>query len=173
LLVAVDDIDRVAGRFPGFVKGLAEIVHRGGALGMHLAVTTGQPALGLEVTAEAELRIALRLDDGPSSQAVLHIDDAAALDPEYPGRALIRGADGAVRPFQAGRVTGRMPRTATLRPTAVRQDWTDLGAPLHRRSAVPAAGGRPQIGPTDLALLVGTLQRAADQLGAAALPKLW
>ncbi|MGA4542917.1 FHA domain-containing protein [Uniformispora flossi] len=174
LLVAVDDIDGVARHFPGFVKGLAEIVHRGGGLGMHLAVTTGQPALGLEVTAEPELRIALRVDDAASSQAVLHIDDAAALDAEFPGRALVRGSDGAVHPFQAGRVTGRMPRTATLRPTAVRQDWTDLGAPLNRRrAAAPGVGGRPPIGPTDLALLVGTLQRAADQLGAAPLPKLW
>ncbi|MGR6997884.1 hypothetical protein ACU686_06890 [Yinghuangia aomiensis] len=142
LLVAVDDIDGVARRFPGFVKGLAEIVHRGGGLGMHLAVTTGQPALGLEVTAEPELRIALRVDDGASSHAVLHIDDAAALDAEFPGRALVRGSDGAVHPFQAGRVTSRMPRTATLRPTAVRQDWTDLGTPLNRRrAAAPGSAG--------------------------------
>lgn len=175
VLVAVDDIERLAGRFPGLVKGLADIVHRGAALGVHLAVATGQPALAgsIEATAEAELRVALRTDDATASHALIHIDDAATLDDEYPGRALIRGSDGAVHPFQAGRVTGRMPRTATLRPTAVRQDWTDMGAPLTRRSATTAASGRPLIGPTDLALLVGTLRRAADQLGAAPLPRLW
>lgn len=173
LLVAVDDIDRLARRFPDLTKGLAEVGHQGGALGVYLAVATGAPALAgaLDVTGDAELRVALRTDDTAGSQALIHVDDAAALDDEYPGRALIRGSDGAVLPFQTGRVTGRMPRTATLRPTVVRQDWTDMGAPLARRAA--AAPGRPPIGPTDLALLVGTLRRAADQLGAAALPRLW
>ncbi|UGQ09572.1 FHA domain-containing protein [Yinghuangia sp. ASG 101] len=173
ILVAVDDIEYLARQFPGFVKGLADVVHRGGPVGVHLAVATGQPALAgaLEATAEADLRVALRTDDAAASQALIHVDDAGALDDEFPGRALIRGSDGAVLPFQTGRVTGRMPRTATLRPTAVRQVWTDMGAPLSRRTA--AASGRPTVGPTDLALLVGTLRRAADQLGASPPAKLW
>ncbi|MDI2131421.1 FHA domain-containing protein [Yinghuangia seranimata] len=176
LLVAVDDVDRLARLFPDFVKGLADVVHRGGPVGVHLAVATGTPshADSIEATAEADLRIALRTDDAAGSHALIHIDDAGTLDDEYPGRALIRGADGAVHPFQTGRVTGRMPRTATLRPTAVRQDWTDLGTPLNRRPPTPPTPtGRPPIGPTDLALLVGTLRRTAEQLGAAPLPRLW
>ncbi|MCF2533967.1 FHA domain-containing protein [Yinghuangia soli] len=174
ILVAVDDIDRLAREFPGFAKGLADLVHRGGPLGVHLAVATGQPSLAsaVEATAEADLRVALRVDDDAASRALIHIEDASTLDDEYPGRALIRGADGAVHMFQTGRVTGRMPRTATLRPTAVRQDWTDMGGPAGRRTA-PAAPGRAPIGPTDLALLVGTLRRAADQSGTEAPARLW
>ena len=171
LVVAVDDIDLVAEAYPGFVKSLADVAHRGGPHGVHLVVTTGQPARTpeIEAAAAAELRIALRVDDAQASRVLIDVEDAAGVDEDYPGRGFVRGRDGAVVPFQAGRVTGRMPRTATLRPTVVRQEWQELGNRLARRPT-PVGGGH---GPTDLALLTGAVRRAAEQLGAPPVRPLW
>jgi hypothetical protein len=147
------------------------VAHRGGAHGVHLLVTTGQPARTpeIEAAAGAELRIALRVDDPQASRVLIDVEDAAGVDEDYPGRGFVRGGDGAVIPFQGGRVTGRMPRTATLRPTVVRQEWQEMGNRLARRPT-PAGGGN---GPTDLALLTGAVRRAAEQLGTAPQTRLW
>ncbi|GCE02043.1 FHA domain-containing protein [Embleya hyalina] len=171
LVVAVDDIDLLAETYPGCVKGLADVAHRGGAHGVHLLVTTGRPARSLEIEAAAgaELRIALRVDDPQSSRVLIDVEDAAGVDEDYPGRGFVRGRDGAVIPFQGGRVTGRMPRTATLRPTVVRQEWQEMGNRLARRPT-PVGGGN---GPTDLALLTGAVRRAAEQLGTPLQSRLW
>ncbi|MGC0420752.1 FHA domain-containing protein [Embleya sp. AB8] len=171
LVVAVDDIDLLAEAYPGFVKSLADVAHRGGAHGVHLLLTTGRPARAMEIEAAAgaELRIALRVDDPQSSRVLIDVEDAAGVDEDYPGRGFVRGRDGAVVPFQAGRVTGRMPRTATLRPTVVRQEWQEMGNRLSRRPT-PVGGGN---GPTDLALLTGAVRRAAEQLGTPHPPRLW
>ncbi|MYW00671.1 FHA domain-containing protein [Streptomyces sp. SID3343] len=171
LVVAVDDIDLLAEAYPGFVKSLADVAHRGGAHGVHLLVTTGRPARtpDIEAAAGAELRIALRVDDPQASRVLIDVEDAAGVDEDYPGRGFVRGGDGAVVPFQGGRITGRMPRTATLRPTVVRQEWQEMGNRLARRPT-PVGGGK---GPTDLALLTGAVRRAAEQLGASPQPPLW
>ncbi|MFI6588272.1 FHA domain-containing protein [Embleya sp. NPDC050493] len=171
LVVAVDDIDLLAEAYPGFVKGLADVAHRGGAHGVHLLVTTGRPARTpeIEAAAGAELRIALRVDDPQASRVLIDVEDAAGVDEDYPGRGFVRGRDGAVVPFQGGRVTGRMPRTATLRPTVVRQEWQEMGNRLARRPT-PVGGGK---GPTDLALLTGAVRRAAEQLGTPLQAPLW
>ncbi|WP_405803884.1 FHA domain-containing protein [Streptomyces sp. NBC_01187] len=60
--------------------------------------------------------------------------------------------------FQAGRVTGRIPRTATLRPTVVPLDWARTGDPPARRPVRELGNG-----PTDLALLASAMERAAQQ----------
>jgi hypothetical protein len=70
-------------------------------------------------------------------------------------------------PFQAGRVSGRIPRTATLRPTVVTIDWERMGDPPARRPVRELGNG-----PTDLALLASALQRAAQSAAAGAAPPL-
>jgi hypothetical protein len=80
-------------------------------------------------------------------------------DEPAPGRGRLKGADGRLTPFQGGRVTGRIPRTATLRPTVVPLEWTRMGDPPARRPVRELGNG-----PTDLALLVSALERAARQL---------
>jgi hypothetical protein len=70
-------------------------------------------------------------------------------------------------PFQAGRVTGRIPRTATQRPTVVAVDWERTGDPPTRRPVRELGNG-----PTDLALLASALQRAAQSAGAPTAPAL-
>ncbi|MFF4652639.1 FtsK/SpoIIIE domain-containing protein [Streptomyces sp. NPDC001380] len=183
LLVVVDDVDALvggegAGRAAAdpsararaaLGRALAAVAVRGGRLGVHLAVSTGRPerTAGTEVDEAALLRIALRTDDPDLSRLLVHVEDAAALGEDTPGRGYLRLPDGRVTAFQGARVSGRIPRTATLRPTVVALDWSQAGAPPGRRPVRELGNG-----PTDLALLASALQRAAGSLGAAAAPPL-
>ncbi|MGK4581086.1 FtsK/SpoIIIE domain-containing protein [Kitasatospora sp. HPMI-4] len=162
LVVVVDDYDALlaptspAGR--PLARALAAVARRGGRLGVHLAVSTGSPeeTAGTEVDEAARLRIALRTADPADSDLLIHLPDAAALPETTPGRGYLRRPDGGVTAFQAARVSGRIPRTATLRPTVVAIDPAQLGAPPTRRPVRELGNG-----PTDLALLASALQRAA------------
>ncbi|MFD0260301.1 FHA domain-containing protein [Kitasatospora indigofera] len=162
LIVAVDDYDALlaptspAGR--PLARALAAVARRGGPLGVHLVVTTGQPeeTAGTEVDEAALLRIALRTEYPSDSDLLIHLGDAAALDEDTPGRGYLRLPDGGVSAFQTARISGRIPRTATLRPTVVAIDPAQLGAPPARRPVRELGNG-----PTDLALLASALQRAA------------
>ncbi|MCX5212643.1 FtsK/SpoIIIE domain-containing protein [Kitasatospora sp. NBC_00240] len=162
LIVAVDDYEALlaptspAGR--PLARALAAVAQRGGPLGIHLVVTTGQPeeTAGTEVDEAALLRIALRTEYPSDSDLLIHLGDAAALDEDTPGRGYLRLPDGGVSAFQTARISGRIPRTATLRPTVVAIDPAQLGAPPSRRPVRELGNG-----PTDLALLASALQRAA------------
>ncbi|MFE4971681.1 FHA domain-containing protein [Kitasatospora sp. NPDC056651] len=164
LVVVVDDYDALlsptspAGR--PLVRALAAVARRGGPLGIHLAVATGRPeeSAGTEVDEAALLRIALRTDDPADSDLLIHLGDAAALPEDTPGRGYLRLPDGGVSAFQTARISGRIPRTATLRPTVVAIDPLQLGAPPARRPVRELGNG-----PTDLALLASALQRAASR----------
>ncbi|MFG3227069.1 FtsK/SpoIIIE domain-containing protein [Kitasatospora sp. NPDC048194] len=164
LVVVVDDYDALlsptspAGR--PLARALAAVARRGGPLGIHLAVATGRPeeSAGTEVDEAALLRIALRTEDPADSDLLIHLGDAAALPEDTPGRGYLRRPDGGVTAFQTARISGRIPRTATLRPTVVAIDPLQLGAPPARRPVRELGNG-----PTDLALLASALQRAASR----------
>ncbi|MGC0316341.1 FtsK/SpoIIIE domain-containing protein [Kitasatospora acidiphila] len=163
LILVVDDYDALlaphspAGR--PLARALAAVAERGGRLGVHLVAATGRPELtaGTEVDDAAQWRIALRTDHPADSDLLVHVDDAAGLPDTTPGRGYLRRPDGAVLAFQTARITGRIPRTATLRPTVVALDPAQLGAPPTRRPVRELGNG-----PTDLALLASALQRAAQ-----------
>ncbi|MFE3500367.1 FtsK/SpoIIIE domain-containing protein [Kitasatospora sp. NPDC059146] len=164
LVVVVDDYDALlsptspVGR--PLARALAAVARRGGPLGIHLAVATGRPeeSAGTEVDEAALLRIALRTEDPADSDLLIHLGDAAALPEDTPGRGYLRRPDGGVTAFQTARISGRIPRTATLRPTVVAIDPLQLGAPPARRPVRELGNG-----PTDLALLASALQRAASR----------
>jgi hypothetical protein len=166
LLVVVDDHDELL--LPGreraaLAAALDAAAVRGPRLGVHLAVTTGHPdrSSGSELDEAAQLRVALRVDDPRLSSLLIHVEDAATVTEEHPGRGYVRYADGRVTGFQGARVSGRIPRTATLRPTVAPLDWAAMGDPPARRPVRELGNG-----PTDLALLASALQRAAETLDA-------
>ncbi|MEY9849827.1 FHA domain-containing protein [Streptacidiphilus sp. MAP5-3] len=167
LVVAVDDWDELLGSPLAHV--LEDVAQRGPRLGVRLAVTTSHPerGAGTAVDEAAQLRVALRTDSPVASALLIHVEDAAALADDQPGRGLARHPDGGVSAFQSARITGRIPRTATLRPTVTPLDWTSLGEPPTQRPVRELGNG-----PTDLALLASALQRAAESLGAPPIPKL-
>lgn len=165
LVVVVDDLDALLDPPLGstarpaagsVVRALEAVAREGARLGVHLvaaAARTERVAV-TELARGAELRITL---DAPST---------APEDPA-PGRGRLHTPDGAALPFQGGRVTGRIPRTATLRPTVLPLEWERMGDPPARRPVRELGNG-----PTDLALLASALERAARSTGAEGPPPL-
>ncbi|MFJ6796426.1 FHA domain-containing protein [Streptomyces sp. NPDC091268] len=155
LVVLVDDFDALVA--PGLgstgrpaagsvVRVLEAVAREGARLGVHLVATSARPdrTADTELARLATLRVELEAPDQPG-----------------PGRGLLRYADGRTLPFQAGRVTGRIPRTATLRPTVVPVEWERMGDPPARRPVRELGNG-----PTDLALLASALERASHLVSA-------
>ncbi|MEU8778886.1 FtsK/SpoIIIE domain-containing protein [Streptomyces sp. NPDC048606] len=155
LVVLVDDFDALVA--PGLgstgrpaagsvVRILEGVAREGARLGVHLITASARP----ERTAQTE----------PVRLATLRVE-LDAPDQPGPGRGVLRWADGRKVPFQAGRVTGRIPRTATLRPTVVPVEWDRMGDPPARRPVRELGNG-----PTDLALLASALDRASHLVSA-------
>ncbi|WP_240151921.1 FtsK/SpoIIIE domain-containing protein [Streptomyces mobaraensis] len=171
LVVLVDDYDALVAPALGstgrpaagsVVRALEAVARDGERLGIHLVAASGRPdrTEGTEAAERAALRVALEI---APAEAGAQGDGGPA-----PGRGRLRRPDDeAATPFQAGRVTGRIPRTATLRPTVVPLDWQRMGDPPTRRPVRELGNG-----PTDLALLASALQRAAQSAGAGPAPSL-
>ncbi|MER6998458.1 FHA domain-containing protein [Streptomyces sp. NPDC000410] len=167
LVVLVDDYDALVAPALGspgrpaagsVVRALEAVARDGERLGVHLVATSARP----DRTADTELahgaRLRIVLDPPPASPGP---EDPA------PGRGRLGHPDGRVTPFQGGRVSGRIPRTATQRPTVVELEWERMGDPPARRPVRELGNG-----PTDLALLASALDRAARSVGAPPLPPL-
>ncbi|MFH0175031.1 FHA domain-containing protein [Streptomyces cacaoi] len=157
LVVVVDDLDALVSPALGspgrpaagsVMRALEAVAREGERLGVHLVVAAGPGGR----TAESE---PVRL----STVRITLEAPGSGTDEPAPGRGRLRGADGRLTPFQGGRVTGRIPRTATLRPTVVPLEWQRMGDPPARRPVRELGNG-----PTDLALLASALERAARQL---------
>ncbi|WP_224756517.1 FtsK/SpoIIIE domain-containing protein, partial [Streptomyces sp. col6] len=168
LVVLVDDFDALiapALGSPGrpaagsVVRALEAVARDGGRLGVHLVATSARPdrTEDTELARGARLRIVLDPPAVPPSP-----------DEPSPGRGRLGHPDGRVTPFQGGRVTGRIPRTATLRPTVVPLEWERMGDPPTRRPVRELGNG-----PTDLALLASALERAARSVNAQPLAPLF
>ncbi|MER5212907.1 FHA domain-containing protein [Streptomyces sp. NPDC002838] len=165
LVVVVDDLDALVSPALGspgrpaagsVIRALEAVARDGERLGVHLVAAAGVGGR----TAQSE----------PARRATLRVTlDAPAAGPDEPapGRGRLARPDGRVTPFQGGRVTGRIPRTATLRPTVVPLEWERMGDPPARRPVRELGNG-----PTDLALLASALERAAREVASAEVPSL-
>ncbi|MGW1979366.1 FHA domain-containing protein [Streptomyces sp. NPDC001889] len=167
LVVLVDDFDALVAPALGstgrpaagsVVRALEAVARHGGRLGVHLVTASARPDRTADTEPARAARLRVALDAPPAS---------AGPDDPLPGRGGLRHPDGRVTPFQAGRVTGRIPRTATLRPTVVPLEWERMGDPPTRRPVRELGNG-----PTDLALLASALERAAHLVDAAPVPPL-
>ncbi|MYU03108.1 FHA domain-containing protein [Streptomyces sp. SID8366] len=165
LVVVVDDLDALVSPALGapgrpaagsVTRALEAVAREGERLGVHLVAAAGTDGR----TADSE----------PARRATLRIRLAAPQqgpDEPAPGRGELVHLDAPSVAFQAGRVTGRIPRTATQRPTVVPLDWHRMGDPPTRRPVRELGNG-----PTDLALLASAVERAARQVAATRAPSL-
>ncbi|MEU6775790.1 FtsK/SpoIIIE domain-containing protein [Streptomyces sp. NPDC046759] len=165
LVVVVDDLDALVSPplgSPGrpaagsVMRALEAVAREGARLGVHLVAATGTGGRAAET--EPARRATLRAVLDPPQQGP---------DEPAPGRGRLVYADGRAAGFQGGRVTGRIPRTATQRPTVVPLDWQRMGDPPARRPVRELGNG-----PTDLALLASAVERAAREVSAAQVPSL-
>ncbi|MFJ9814301.1 FtsK/SpoIIIE domain-containing protein [Streptomyces sp. NPDC101151] len=165
LVVVVDDLDALVSPALGspgrpaagsVMRALEAVAREGERLGVHLvsAAATGGRTAETEPARRAGLRVTL---DAP----------AAGPDEPAPGRGRLTHPDGRTVGFQGGRVTGRIPRTATQRPTVIPLEWQRMGDPPARRPVRELGNG-----PTDLALLASAVERAAREVAAAEVPSL-
>ncbi|MEU9440644.1 FHA domain-containing protein [Streptomyces sp. NPDC048304] len=165
LVVVVDDLDALVSPplgSPGrpaagsVLRALEAVAREGERLGVHVVAAAGTG--GRTEETEPARRAALRI-----------VLDAPQQGPDEPaaGRGRLAYADGRAVGFQGGRVTGRIPRTATQRPTVVPLDWQRMGDPPARRPVRELGNG-----PTDLALLASAVERAAREVSAARVPSL-
>ncbi|MFD3523833.1 FHA domain-containing protein [Streptomyces sp. NPDC058653] len=161
LIVLVDDYDALVAPALGspgrpaagsVVRALEAIARDGERLGVHLVATSARPERTSETELAGRTRLRVVLDTPPT---------APGPDDPLPGRGRLGHPDGRVTPFQGGRVTGRIPRTATQRPTVVPLEWERMGDPPTRRPVRELGNG-----PTDLALLASALERAARSVSA-------
>ncbi|MCH0543460.1 cell division protein FtsK, partial [Streptomyces sp. MUM 203J] len=162
LVVLVDDLDALVAPALGspgrpaagsVVRALEAVARDGERLGVHLVAATARPdrTAATEAARRARLRVLL---DAPAP--------SPGPDDPAPGRGRLTHEDGRpATPFQSGRVTGRIPRTSTLRPTVVPLEWARMGDPPTRRPVRELGNG-----PTDLALLASALDRAARSVEA-------
>ncbi|MFJ1745950.1 FHA domain-containing protein [Streptomyces sp. NPDC088116] len=161
LVVLVDDFDALVAPALGspgrpaagsVVRALEAVAREGERLGVHLVATSARPDRTVDTELAQGARLRVVLDTPPA---------VPAPDEPAPGRGRLGHPDGRVTPFQGGRVTGRIPRTGTLRPTVVVLEWERMGDPPTRRPVRELGNG-----PTDLALLASALERAARSVDA-------
>ncbi|QIQ04569.1 FtsK/SpoIIIE domain-containing protein [Streptomyces liangshanensis] len=161
LVVLVDDFDALVAPALGspgrpaagsVVRALEAVARDGERLGVHLVASSACPNRTSDTDLAQGARLRVVLDPPPA---------APSPDDPSPGRGRLGHPDGRVTPFQGGRVTGRIPRTATLRPTVVPLEWERMGDPPTRRPVRELGNG-----PTDLALLASALERAARSVHA-------
>ncbi|MES9618700.1 FHA domain-containing protein [Streptomyces tuirus] len=178
LVVVVDDLDALVSPALGstgrpaagsVMRALEAVAREGERLGVHLVAATGPCARTAETEPARRATLRVTLDTpAPGRGGTALFERSRELGGEpAPGRGRLTGPDGRVTPFQGGRVTGRIPRTATLRPTVVPLEWHRMGDPPARRPVRELGNG-----PTDLALLASALERAAREVAAAKVPSL-
>ncbi|MBO8184732.1 FHA domain-containing protein [Streptomyces spirodelae] len=167
LVLLVDDFDTLVDPALGnpgrpaagsVVRALEAVARTGTRLGVHVIAATGRAdrTVRTELARTAALHVELTggergADGTPRGRGTLTLRQRRG-----PEGAVVGGVPVA---FQAGRVTGRIPRTATLRPTVVPLDWARAGDPPARRQVRELGNG-----PTDLALLASAMERAAQQV---------
>ncbi|WP_431783993.1 FtsK/SpoIIIE domain-containing protein [Streptomyces chumphonensis] len=163
LVVLVDDLDALVAPALGnpgrpaagsVVRALETVAREGVRLGVHLVSATGRPDRTAHTVADQGSALRVALGGSPDGGGP-------------PGRGVLHRPDGSSTPFQAGRVTARIPRTATQRPTVLPLDWGRAGDPPTRRPVRELGNG-----PTDLALLASAIERATAEAGAVPVPPL-
>ncbi|MBV9592344.1 MAG: FHA domain-containing protein [Actinobacteria bacterium] len=151
LLIVIDEFAALVEEQPDFMSGLVSLAQRGRSLGIHLVLATQRPSgvVSSDIKANVGATIALRVADALDSLDVLGVRDAAKIDRQLPGRALVRiGSD--LIEVQTACVHES---ASTSHPTGVLvlDDW--------RQSAAVAPMDRGTGGPTDIQSIVEAISR--------------
>ena len=103
LIVVVDELAALKDDIPNFIGSLVSIAQRGRSLGIHLVVATQRPgsAISADVLANANIRLALRVQSAHDSQEIVGSTVAASFSRDTPGRIALRLGSDELYIFQA------------------------------------------------------------------------
>ena len=140
---------------------------------MHLLLATAKPhgAVDDDLRAEADLRIALRVEEEADSLEVLERPDAAHLSPLLAGRAFVRTVEGGFQAVQVAYGGFRSPAGRRATPTTVTEVRFESG--LVDREALDAPVGGDDSAPTDLQRLVEAITAAHREARVPDQPRPW
>jgi S-DNA-T family DNA segregation ATPase FtsK/SpoIIIE len=163
LVVVIDEFATVAAELPDFISALVGVAQRGRSLGVHLILATQRPsgAVNANIKANANLRIALRVQDTGDSTDIIASADAATISRSNPGRAYIRRGAGDVVLAQTPLSTAAI---SEQRASGIRLEPFRFG-PVP--STPGTSGAADHEGPTDLARLVDAVREAFARSGMA------
>ena len=169
LIVVAEFVDAPA----DFVLGLRELARRGRHAGVHLLLATAKPhgAVDDDLRTEADLRIALRVEEEADSLEVLERPDAAHLSPLLAGRAFVRTVEGGFQAVQVAYGGFRSPAGRRATPTTVTEVRFESG--LVDREALDAPVGGDDSAPTDLQRLVEAITAAHREARVPDQPRPW
>jgi hypothetical protein len=172
-VVVVDELAALKDDVPNFIGSLVSIAQRGRSLGFHLVVATQRPgsALSADVLANANIRLALRVQLAHDAQEIVGSAVPAGFSRDTPGRVALRlGAD-ELYIFQAVHLDIDVPTLANMAKEACarlgishpRRPWLDaLPAQLFDHD-VDGLDGNAEV-------LVGLIDDPANQRQ---VPLLW
>ena len=108
LVIVIDELARLQADVPAFVAALVDLAQRGRSLGVHLVVGTQTPGrvVSSEVLANADIRVALRLNSVGDSSEIVGTPIASRLPRSMPGRAVLRLANDDPVVFQVASTEG-------------------------------------------------------------------
>ncbi|MCS0499405.1 FtsK/SpoIIIE domain-containing protein [Protaetiibacter mangrovi] len=156
LVIVVDEFAALVAADPGLHGVFADLAARGRTLGLHLVLGTQRPAGVIRdaIAANVTVRLCLRVIDPADSVAVVGVPDAAALPAAFPGRAVLRDADG-VREVQLARSGPGLAERIAARwadaPRPADRPWVDpLPARLTLAEMPRLPGGGPVVGLVDV-----------------------
>ena len=170
LMVVVDEFATLRAELGGFVDSLVDVAQRGRSLGMHLVLATQRPggAVNDSIRSNANLRIALRVQDAIDSTDVIDGPDAAQIRRDQPGRALARLGPGETVLIQTALSSGSAPILGR-RPVVVRPFRFGTQPPTVEPSGAADAGA----GTTDLQRLVSAMVEAHARSGRSRSRRPW
>lgn len=158
LVIVVDEFQAMVERFPDLGAVIADVAARGRSLGVHLVLASQRPngVIRESVTANCGIRVSLRVLQRADSVAIVGTDQAAALDPAVPGRAVADAGDGRPVRFQSAIADAASIRRAVERHSAApapRRPWLDpLPTALDLGSVAEVLGAEWPVPPTHLIL---------------------
>lgn len=162
LLIVVDEFAALVGDVPEFVDGVVDIAQRGRSLGLHLILATQRPSgvISPNLRANTNLRVALRMADGPDSAEVVGDPVAASFSPTIPGRGVAKVGPGGLVTFQSAYPSGKTTAEGTTTDIAVQ----DADFDKELQWAKPAPTQDTTDVNTDIQRVVAATDMAAKQL---------
>ncbi|NQX28325.1 FHA domain-containing protein [Microbacteriaceae bacterium VKM Ac-2854] len=173
LLIVVDEFAALVNEVPEFVDGVVDVAQRGRSLGLHLILATQRPAGVIKdnLRANTNLRIALRMADGDDSTDILGTPMAAHFDPSIPGRGAAKTGPGRIATFQTGYAGGSTSGEAPPPRIDIAEMAFGSGSTWEQPELDTEPQGEP--GETDIARMVATIDRAAQETRIPAPRKPW